>query len=85
MTLKPWLLAVLAVMSLGLGAVIGSLYVPRKPELHIEPKENSCGVRCPADSAPASSPESVSCTAGFAPLCQCTDGQKPMAGCVPVN
>ena len=88
MTLKPWLIAALAVVLLGTGVVVGSLYVPRKPELHVEPKQNSCGISCPADSAHASSSgavSSISCTAGYAPLCQCTDATKPAAACVPVN
>ena len=87
MTLKPWLIATLAVALLGVGAVIGIWYEPppRTPELELEFKENSCLVRCPADSAFPSVQGSVTCTPGSAPICQCTDPQKQMAGCVPVN
>ena len=85
MTLKPWLIAALTVLLLGLGAVIGSEYVPPKPDLHIETKANSCGISCPAGSAYPSLQGSVSCQADSAPLCQCTDVQKPVASCVPIN
>ena len=85
MTLKPWLIAALAVASLGVGAVLGAWYQPPPSSLHLEFKENSCAVRCPADSAFPSAQGSVTCTPGSAPLCQCTDSQKPMAGCGPVN
>jgi hypothetical protein len=86
MTLKPWLIAALAVSLLALGAAIGKWYVPSlNPDLHIEFNENSCAISCPVQSAYPSLQGSVSCTVGSAPLCQCTDGHEPMARCVPVN
>jgi hypothetical protein len=84
-TLKPWLVAALAVALLGIGVVAGTWYEPPPPKLQLEFKENSCVIRCPADSAFPSVQGSVTCTIGSAPICQCTDSQKPMAGCVPVN
>jgi hypothetical protein len=83
MTLKPWVLAAISFGLLGLGALIGSHYVPgSSSNLHVEFKENSCAIRCPADSAHASQQGSVTCTAGLAPLCQCTNLQQPTARCV---
>jgi hypothetical protein len=83
MTLKPWILAAISLVLLGLGALIGSHYVPSfNSDLRVEFKENSCAIRCPADSAHASEQGSVSCTAGSAPLCQCTNLQQPTAWCV---
>jgi hypothetical protein len=86
MTLKPWFVTALVVVLLGLGAVIGSRYVPTfNSNIQLEFKENSCVIRCPAQGAFPSMQGGVTCTAGTAPLCQCTDAQKPIAGCVPVN
>jgi hypothetical protein len=85
MTLKPWLIATLAIVLLGVGVVLGTWYQPPPPKLQVEFDENSCVVRCPAESAFPSLQGSVTCTAGSAPLCQCTEPQQTMAGCVPVN
>ena len=83
MTLKLWVLAAMSLVLLGLGALIGSHYVPGvNSNLHVEFKENSCAIRCPTDSAHASQQGSVTCTAGFAPLCQCTNLQQPTGRCV---
>ena len=55
MTLKLWVLAAMSLVLLGLGALIGSHYVPGfNSNLRVEFKENSCAIRCPADSAHAS-------------------------------
>ena len=86
MTLKLWVLAVMSLVLLGLGALIGSHDVPGfNSNLHVEFKENSCAIRCPADSAHASEQGSVTCTTGSAPLCQCTNPQQPTARCVPAH
>jgi hypothetical protein len=83
MTLKFWVLAAMSLVLLGLGALIGSHYVSGfNSNLHVEFKENSCAISCPADSAHASEQGSITCTAGFAPLCQCTNAQQPTARCV---
>jgi hypothetical protein len=83
MTPKFWVLAAASVVLLGLGVVIGSRYIPYfNSNLHIEFKENSCAIYCPADSAHAFEQGSVVCTAGSAPLCQCTNLQQPTARCV---
>jgi hypothetical protein len=83
MMLKTWVLAAMALVLLGLGALIGRHYVPGfNSDIQVEFKENSCAIRCPADSAHASEQGSVTCTAGSAPLCQCTNLQQPTALCV---
>ena len=85
MTLNPWLIATLAIVLLGVGVVIGTWYQPPPPKVGVEFTENSCAIRCPADSIFPSMQGSVTCTAGSAPLCQCTDPQKKIAECVPAN
>ena len=86
MTLKLWVLAAISIVLLGLGALIGSYYVPGfNSDLRVEFQENSCAIRCPVDSAHASEHGSVTCTAGSAPLCQCTNLQQPTARCVPAH
>ena len=83
MTLKLWALVAMSLVLLGLGALIGSHYIPGlNSNLRVEFKDNSCAIRCPADSAHASAQGSVTCTAGSAPLCQCTNQQQPTARCV---
>ena len=84
MTLKPWLIATLAAALLGVGVVAGIWYQPPPPTLQLEFKENSCVVRCPADSAFPSVQGAVTCAPGSAPLCH-ADPQKQMAACVTVN
>jgi hypothetical protein len=77
MTIRLWVLATIVVAAAGIGAFIGQRYIAPFPALHVEFKENSCAIRCPATTPYAASPGSVSCAAGVAPLCQCTDAQKP--------
>ena len=84
MTLKPWLVATLVVVALGAGALIGQWYIPRKPTVQIEFKENSCAIHCPAQTAYPSLQGSITCQVGSAPRCQCTLPQEPIAGCVPL-
>lgn len=45
--------------------------------------ENSCSISCPAevDNKYAELRGSTSCAPGHAPVCQCTDTTRPMAGC----
>jgi hypothetical protein len=85
MTLKPWLIATLAILLVAVGFYLGDSYQRPPPKLQVEFDENSCAIRCPADSAFPSSQGSVTCTTGSAPLCQCIDPPQPMARCVPVN
>ena len=84
MTLKPWLFATVIVALLGAGVLIGQWYVPPKPTVQIEFKENSCAIRCPTQTAYPTMQGSVTCSAGSAPRCQCMLQQQPIAGCVPV-
>jgi len=84
MTLKPWLIAAVIVALLGAAVLVGQWYAPPKPTVQIEFKENSCAIRCPAQTAYPTMQGSVTCTAGSAPQCQCMLLEEPIAGCVPV-
>jgi hypothetical protein len=86
MSIRLGVLAVIvAAAAAGIGVFIVQRYVAPRPTLQVEFKENSCAIRCPAATPYAELPGSVSCTAELAPLCQCTDAQKPQASCVPIN
>lgn len=46
--------------------------------------ENSCSITCPVGTKWRGKPAgggAVSCRVGSAPLCQCLDSSKPIAGC----
>lgn len=85
MTWRPWIVAVVALASAGAGAFIWQWYAGPPPKIGVEFKDTSCAIRCPAQTPYAGQPASITCMPGSAPLCQCTDTQKPQAGCVPVN
>ena len=86
MSFKLWVVAATALVLLGLALLVGSLYVPRSDStLHVEFLENSCAIRCPPDSTHSAEQASVTCTAGSAPLCQCTNPHQPAARCVPAQ
>jgi hypothetical protein len=85
MAFKVWIIAAIAAVLGGIAATIGQWYVPPKPRIEVQFKDNACAIRCPAQTAYASQQAAVTCTAGTAPLCQCTDAAKQQARCVPVN
>jgi hypothetical protein len=78
MNLKPWLIAALMVVFLGLGAgaTLGVIHLTRTP--------NSCGISCPNQTAYPNAQGGVACPTKTAPLCQCTDASKPIAACIPL-
>ena len=43
--------------------------------------KNSCSIRCPDNAAYSGIGGSVTCTTNSAPICQCTDADRPAAGC----
>lgn len=53
----------------------------------VDLSESSCAIQCPAnlDTRYAGLGGSVGCGAHHAPLCQCTDDSRPIAGCVPLE
>lgn len=85
MNLPRWVVAACVIFSAMLGALVGQWYVTPPPKIAVEFTDNSCAIRCPAHGPYASQQGSTTCVAGSAPLCQCTDAQKLLAGCVPVN
>ena len=88
MSFRSWALATVAIAAAGgIAVYIVQKYVgPYTPtKIVVVPVENSCGIQCPAGTPYAASTKSVTCTVGVAPLCQCTDSQKPQASCVPIN
>ena len=87
MGFRSWILAtVIGAVAAGFLVFIVQQYIgPRGATIVVVPAENSCGIQCPAATPYAASTGSVTCTAGVAPLCQCTDAQKPQASCVPIN
>jgi hypothetical protein len=49
---------------------------------------NSCSIKCPAGTKRRGQPiegAAVTCSADSAPLCQCQDESKPIAGCQPLR
>jgi hypothetical protein len=85
MAWKSWLFAFLAIMTLGIGAIIGRWFVTPTPGITVQFKENSCIIHCPDGTAHAGSEGSVTCAAGTSPICQCNDPARALAGCVAVN
>jgi threonine aldolase len=81
MTLKPWVIAALTVLFLGMGGIAGNTF----GVIHVTTKPNSCSISCPEAYPHSSEQGGVSCHTKTAPLCQCTDANKPIAACVPLN
>jgi len=78
MTLKPWLIVAMAVVLLAMSAAttLGVIQLTATP--------NSCRISCPDLTAYPSTQGGVACPTKTAPLCQCTNASKPIAGCVPL-
>lgn len=89
MSFRLWILATIAIAAaVGIALFIVQRYITPPPPpatLEVVPVENSCGIKCPPTTPHAGSSGSVICTAGLAPLCQCTDSQRPKASCVSTN
>lgn len=91
MSNRLWVLTTIVVAAaVGIAVFIVQQYInpPYQPPAKIETvpaEDNSCWIQCPAATPYAASSGSMICTTGLAPLCQCTDAQKPQASCVPIN
>ncbi len=65
--------------------LIGQWYVRPSPTLQVDFKEDSCAIRCPAQTAYANAQGAMTCAAGTAPRCQYALPQQPIADCLPVR
>ena len=77
-----WLLA-MSILAVLVGCSDAESQKLPNPE-SVLPK-NSCSIMCPDNTAYGGIGASVTCSTNYAPICQCTDADRPAAGCELLN
>jgi hypothetical protein len=77
-----------AVVLAGLGVLAYAANEPTQPLAEVRLPPNSCSITCPATTTyrgRTGPGGGVSCDTDSAPVCQCQDETRPIAGCEPLR